>query len=79
MKAILIMAAGTPADTLRLASGERIGGMWRFATASARTERFAEMATVLAPHGLRLAQCEVSNLACSTYGVTQAMEVIPIN
>jgi len=74
-KAILIIAAGTAGDAVRLASGERVGGLWTFATAGAETERLAQMRAALATHGLRLEACDPPTAAAGLYNVRRAMIV----
>ena len=73
--AILIIAAGTAGDNVRLASGERVGGLWTFATVAAETERLEQMRDALAPHGLRMEACEPPTSAVGLYSVRRAMIV----
>jgi hypothetical protein len=69
---ILIMAAGTRADTLRLASGERIGGLWCFKSIDSSAATLAEARRVLKAHGMHMVQAPAPQGARKRYGVRKA-------
>jgi len=78
-QAILIIAAGTAGDNVRLASGERVGGLWTFASKAAEMERMEQMIAALYSHGLTLKDCAVPVAADGIYAVTRAAQVVEID
>lgn len=76
-RAILIMAAGTAADTLRLPTGERIGGLWTFADHDREMARISEIDRLLSQHGLTLRKAEPPLMAADFYKVKRYLEIVP--
>lgn len=75
---MLILAAGTRGDAVRLPSGERVGGLWSFRDHAHRSARTGEMFGALKSHGLTLEACDVP-VAASVYGtIHQAMRVVEV-
>lgn len=77
-RAILIMAAGTAADTLRLPTGERIGGLWTFESREREAVRMSQISEVLAAHGLDIQSVPPSAAASGLYGIQRQLDIIPL-
>ena len=69
---VLIMAAGTRADTLRLASGERIGGLWCFRSIDSSNRTLAEARAILKANGMHMVQAPAPKSAKAMYGIRKA-------